>query len=217
MLGLPSARRYICEISPPSKRGPLATGPQLLITLGLVTGFFTCYGAAAINSSLAWRTPFIILACLSISFSIASYLWLVPSPRWLTLSGRQSEASAAWDLLGVSHAEREKVENQLGNDAVVLEVQGPTSGLRQHTVESNLRIGAVLEKHSFFDVFAPEVRARTGLAAFMMAMQQLNGIDGVLYVSFYGHYWFFTNCIPKLLTFLEVRPSPFRTSRPDFF
>jgi DNA-directed RNA polymerase III subunit RPC2 len=153
----------------------------LLITLGLVTGFFTCYGTANIGTSLAWRIPFIILSCLSVLFSVASYLWLVPSPRWLTLSGRQSEASAAWDLLGVSHAEREKVENQL-SDTTILEAHIPTGGLNPPAIDSALRLEQDEKKHSFFDVFSKDVRARTALAAFMMAMQQLNGIDGVLYV-----------------------------------
>ena len=36
----------------------------------------------------------------------------------------------------------------------------------------------------FFGVFSREVRARTFLAVFIMGMQQLGGIDGVLYVSF---------------------------------
>lgn len=66
--------RYICEISPTSVRSALTTGPQLLITLGLVMGFFTCYGTSRIDSSFSWRTPFLILACFSAVFSVAAYL-----------------------------------------------------------------------------------------------------------------------------------------------
>ncbi len=36
--------------------------------------------------------------------------------------------------------------------------------------------------NSFLDVFKSDVRTRTGLAIFLMGMQQLSGIDGVLYV-----------------------------------
>ncbi|KAF7171928.1 hypothetical protein CNMCM6106_006256 [Aspergillus hiratsukae] len=99
---------YICEISPTSVRGALTTGPQLLITFGLVVGFFTCYGTARLESSFSWRTPYLILACLSVLFSAVSFLFLVPSPRWLTLHGRHEEAARTWDLLGVGQAEREK-------------------------------------------------------------------------------------------------------------
>ena len=147
--------------------------------------------------------PFIILSCLSVSFSVASYLWLVPSPRWLTLSGRQSEASAIWDILGVSHAEREKVENRRGNEIAVLEAHGPMGSLNQPAIDSGLPIGREAKKHSFFDVFSADVRARTGLAAFMMAMQQLNGIDGVLYVSLR---LYTKSCTQKSLTFRQYAP-----------
>lgn len=154
---------YICEISPPNQRGPLATGPQLLVTLGLVVGYFTCYGSATIDSSLAWRTPFIVLTSLSIAFAIASLLWLVPSPRWLVLRGRRSKASAAWDALGVDHSARESA----GTEAPASPGHAPELATR----------------HRLLDVFAKDVRSRTSLAIFLLFMQQLSGIDGVLYVS----------------------------------
>lgn len=84
-----------------------------MCTLGLVSGFFICHGTAGMDSPLAWRTHFIILAGLSTMFVVTAILWLVPSPRRLALRGRQAEASAARDILGVSHTEREKAENVL--------------------------------------------------------------------------------------------------------
>lgn len=46
--------------------------------------------------------------------------WLVPSPRWLALRDRQAKASdsAARDILGVSHTEREEAENVLAATGV---------------------------------------------------------------------------------------------------
>ncbi|MCJ1396068.1 hypothetical protein MMC18_008956 [Xylographa bjoerkii] len=173
---------YICEISPPSQRGPLTTGPQLLITLGLVAGFFTCYGTTNIDSSLAWRIPFIILACLSMVFALASFLWLVPSPRWLILRGRQSEASAAWDVLEVGLAEREKAENQQNRNTVAMESR-TLAGSTHSSSEDPLHTANPKTKSGFLDVFSRDVRMRTGLAVFMMGMQQLSGIDGVLYYA----------------------------------
>ena len=137
-----------------------------MTTLGLMIGFFICYGTANMDSSFAWRLPFTILACLSIIYAVGSILWLVPSPRWLTLRGRQSEASAAWDVLGVGHAEREKAE-EIEQAATVAEARNPSP----------------TEKHSFLDVFARDVLSRTSMAIFLLGMQQLSGIDGVLYVS----------------------------------
>ena len=138
-----------------------------------MVGYFTCYGTTNIDSSLSWRAPFIILACVAIAFSTAAILWLVPSPRWLILRGRQSEAAAAWDVLGVGYAEREKAEIQSGAEATVGQVPSIT-----------LSTDSPANKSGFLDVFSRDVRTRTGLAIFMMGMQQLSGIDGVLYVSF---------------------------------
>jgi DNA-directed RNA polymerase III subunit RPC2 len=115
-------------------------------------------------------------------------IWLVPSPRWLTIHGRRDEANAIWDLLGVSHAEREKSEIEQDRGAMV---QGPISqdiAVRNvpsvDTTVSAIQ-GARPMKHKLLDIFAEDVRARTALAVFLMAMQQLSGIDGVLYVSDY--------------------------------
>lgn len=161
---------YICEVSPTRQRGPLTTGPQLVITSGICIGYFTCYGTSKhIHTSFSWRTPFIILASLSMVLSAASFLMLPASPRWLTLHGREAEAAQAWDDLGVSHAEREKVELEV----TAREVEAPTE--EQHHQEERL--------HKLLDIFSKDVRSRTTLAVFMMAMQQLSGIDGVLYVS----------------------------------
>lgn len=145
-----------------------------------MTGFFTCYGTSRIDSSLSWRTPFIILACLSAVFSVAAYLWLTPSPRWLTLHGRKSEAAETWDLLGVGLAEREKVEieeiRESGSNTHQAELE------RQHAETARPQKST---KHGFFDLFSRDVRTRTALAVFLMGMQQLSGIDGVLYVSYF--------------------------------
>ncbi|GKZ55367.1 DNA-directed RNA polymerase III core subunit ret1 [Aspergillus niger] len=172
---------YICEISPPRVRGALTTGPQLLITLGLTIGFFTCYGTSRMKSSFSWRTPFLILACLAATFSMASLLWLSPSPRWLTLHGRRSEATAVWDYLGVSQAEREKVEIEQTQSVNTEPVASASSDIHASSVSQRQDRSM---KHKFFDLFAKDVRTRTALAVFLMGMQQLSGIDGVLYVGF---------------------------------
>ena len=174
--------RYICEISPTRVRGTFTTGPQLLITLGLVTGFFTCYGTSGIQSSMSWRTPFIVLASLSMALSMVSLFFLPPSPRWLTIHGREGEATEAWNYLGVSQAEREKVEIELENA-----VSSPEEVREKGTNVTRMAEIQVQAKprHALLDLFSRDVRSRTGLAVFMMGMQQLSGIDGVLYVSLF--------------------------------
>lgn len=159
---------YICEVSPTKHRGPLTTGPQLVITSGICLGYFTCYGSSKhIQTSFSWRTPFILLASLSMILSVSSFLLLPASPRWLTLHGREVEAAQTWDDLGVSHAERKKVELQETTREIDPEVEDSREP----------------KMHKLLDIFSRDVRSRTALAVFMMAMQQLSGIDGVLYVS----------------------------------
>ncbi|ORY12884.1 general substrate transporter [Clohesyomyces aquaticus] len=166
---------YVCEISPPRHRGVLATGPQLLITLGLVTGFFTCYGTTNMDSSFSWRLPFLLLACYSFAFSVIVLVWLPASPRWLTLRGRASEASAAWEKLGVPAADQEKILNELDTlVAVNTHVEIPEETRRQPATKNKAQI---------LDVFSAETRPRLFLAVFLMGMQQLSGIDGVLYYA----------------------------------
>ena len=183
-----TASSYICEITPPSQRGPLTTGPQLLLTFGLLAGYFICYGTVNLQSSLSWRTPFIILSSLSLLFSLASTLCLVQSPRWLNLRGQQAEAAAAWNKLQVDEASR---ENQETEDREKIAAHEAHESMKLTDVADSEK--AVLPDNNglknrksvtrVFDAFSADVRARTFLAVFIMSMQQLSGIDGMLYVS----------------------------------
>lgn len=112
-------------------------------------------------------------------------MWLTPSPRWLTLRGRSSEAAATWDILEVGQAEREKAEIEQNQGPIELQTQGPS---QLPPVSTDGMVDPILSGHrepksTFWDLFSRDVRMRTALAVFMMGMQQFSGIDGVLYVS----------------------------------
>lgn len=128
------------------------------------------------------------------------------------LRGRQSEASVAWEVLGVDPADREKIE-------IELEAAGTTrSSARtcsQRNDSSSTHGKDLVRKRSLFDVFAPDVRSRTALAIFLLFMQQLSGIDGVLYVCLSP-----SSSIPfsvchglRLCLFVQVRTTSFYASR----
>ncbi|KAJ5158910.1 Major facilitator superfamily domain general substrate transporter [Penicillium coprophilum] len=156
----------ICEISPTSTRGALTTGPQLATTVGLVMGYFISYGTSGLHSSLSWRMPFILLAAFSMILCGLSLLYLPESPQWLGLHGRYEMAEAAWDKLGVGRAEREKV---------VLQV-------RAQELDSGEQVkDGTMDK--LLAIFSKDVLGRTILAVFLMGMQQMSGIDGVLYYA----------------------------------
>lgn len=118
------------------------------------------------------------MSVLAFSFSLTS-LWLTPSPRWLTLHGRTAEAAATWDILGVSHAEREKIE--IVEHIREITESGEIDTSRPTTAHESSQ--GTKKRNSFWELFTHDVRERTFLAVFMMGMQQLSGIDGVLYVS----------------------------------
>lgn len=50
-LSLSTVVVYICELAPPRKRGVLTTLVQLFSAIGLLIGYFICYGTVHINSS----------------------------------------------------------------------------------------------------------------------------------------------------------------------
>lgn len=177
--------RYICEISPARHRGALTTGPQLFVCFGLLGGFFTCYGTTDIETDLSWRLPFVLLAIYATAFSAATFLLLPPSPRWLEDQGRsKSEITAAWDALEIPDTDQNTPEDALPEDAPSASISTAVArkGFNVGGPESKFDAGANLA-WQVMGVLAPEVRSRFFTAVFLMAMQQLSGIDGVLYVS----------------------------------
>lgn len=113
-----------------------------------------------ISSSISWRLPFALQALIAITFTIATLLFSPQSPRWLSATGRHKEALAVWEHLGVGAAEREKSEEDAANGALPEPVK----------------------MKDILAVFSKTVWKQTALGVFLMGMQQLSGIDGVLYV-----------------------------------
>ncbi|KIP04250.1 hypothetical protein PHLGIDRAFT_31456 [Phlebiopsis gigantea 11061_1 CR5-6] len=148
---------YTIEIAPASARGRLGSALQVLITIGLATGYLVCYGTSQLTSSLSWRFPFGIQAIVSVVLGAGCPL-LPHSPRWLHHVGRHDEARAAWERLGVAAADVEKTEQAAQREAA--------------------------ERGSFWtEMWKKGIRGRTFLGVFLSAMQQASGIDGVLYYA----------------------------------
>ena len=136
----------------------MASIPQLAITIGLAAGYFICYGTVNITSSLSWRLPFAVQAAIAFAFTLAALILSPESPRWLSQTGKHQEALAIWEKLGVLAAERDKNEEVSDNSSEPLHWKDMLS------------------------VFAKNARKQTALGVFLGGMQQLSGIDGVLYV-----------------------------------
>ena len=151
--------------------------------MGLCLGFFTTYGTVTIPSSLSWRLPLALHSAIAFVLMIASTFYLPESPRWLSYKGRKQEASKAWDTLGVSGAEREKdlLLNSAGSGPTGEPVEAVVSthpAVPKKTLRSRMRGNY----EDIAAIFKKDVRKPTLLGIFLMSMQQLSGIDGVIYV-----------------------------------
>ncbi|UPK99955.1 hypothetical protein LCI18_010890 [Fusarium solani-melongenae] len=160
----------VSEMSPSSVRGIMTALPQFLITSGIVTGYFTCYGTSRLgNTSLTWRLPPAIVAFLGFFLSII-YFIVPPSPRWLLSKGRVEEAQAICRRLGIDEVEEKELLGQaesFGESEVTMTLW---ESLRQTFRE-------------FRTAFSAPYWKRTAFACFIMGIQQFSGIDGVLYYA----------------------------------
>lgn len=168
----------MCEIAPPRHRGVLASTVQVLITVGLITGYFMCYGTATISSSLSWRLPLAFQAGFALVLALMANFCLPQSPRLLAFKGRGQEASVVWDRLGVANAEREKELEQRPILREAVEVaRGAKAGLVERMRQS---VGNLMA------MFGKKTGNQMLLGVFLMSIQQMSGIDGVLYVCIFA-------------------------------
>jgi hypothetical protein len=136
------------------------------------------------DSSFSWRLPFMLLAAYSFLFSGITLFYLPPSPRWLTVNGKSEEVSAAWEKLGVPAADQEKILVQQDDSTALVEAANGAVSMDNGLRRNITNVSRISQKRAqILDVFSTESRPRLFLALFLMGMQQLSGIDGVLYVS----------------------------------
>jgi SP family arabinose:H+ symporter-like MFS transporter len=146
---------YIAEVAPARNRGRLVSMNQMAIVTGILLAYLVNW-LLSMTGPESWRWMFAIAAVPSIGFLIA--LFFVPeSPRWLTEMGRETEALRVLARVnGRSVAEREFVE---------------------------IRAAIAEETGTLADLFRPGMRRALALAVSLAILQQITGINTVL---FYG-------------------------------
>lgn len=144
---------YISEVVPHNRRGQLVSLNQLAVVIGILLAFFTNWQLSALGS-VSWRWMFSVAAIPSLGF-LVGLLFIPESPRWLIARGFRSQG------LGV-------LQSMLGETEASTELAAIESAI----VEEDAGRG---------DLFAPVMRKRTLIAISLAVLQQITGINTVLY------------------------------------
>ncbi|MFD9054899.1 sugar porter family MFS transporter [Streptomyces albidoflavus] len=148
---------YLSEISPPAIRGRLLTLNQLMITVGILVAYLV---NLAFSASEQWRAMFAVGA-VPAALLVAATLWLLPeSPQWLITHGRPEVAHRGITAL-------------IGKDAADEIVQRRAAEERADREKSAGR-----EK-----LLAPDVRPALVIGLTLAAVQQLGGINTIIYYA----------------------------------
>ena len=143
---------YVSELAPPQSRGMLIGLYQFALTVGIALADLVGYKLAAQE---AWRMMFAIAAVPTVFF-LAVIVTVPESPRWLYAHKREKDAEVVLE----SYTDAEGVQKYL---------EDIREGLRK-PVEQSWRA-----------LLAPGVRGSTFIAAGMTILQQVTGINTIIY------------------------------------
>ncbi len=147
---------YISEVAPPDIRGRLVTFFQLAVTIGILVAYLV--GLAFANSDEGWRWMLGLGAVPALALVIG-IVRLPSSPRWLLMVGRESDARDA--------LQRVRTE---GPDAIELEIK---------EIKSSMSV----TEGSWKDLLAPAVKAALVVGIGLAILQQITGINTVIYYA----------------------------------
>ena len=158
-----TAPLYLSEISPQRVRGSMISMYQLMITIGIVLAFLsnTWLGNYAVIGGVTgghWRIMIGIIAVPAFLMFLG-VLFLPESPRWLFLKGKKAKAVSVFEMM------------HLPTDEISREVV---------EIEESLRV-----KQNGFQMFMenPNFRRAIGLGIGLQVIQQLTGINVIMYYA----------------------------------
>ncbi|CAK7200341.1 hypothetical protein SEUCBS139899_003032 [Sporothrix eucalyptigena] len=158
---------WVSELSPAKSRGRLVAAEGTLIAFGIVIASYFNIGMYFASGPVVWRAP-IAAQLIFIIVQVALTVILPESPRWLTKHGRHQEAV---DIL----AQLQGVNVPL-DDPVVSQTKG--------AIDEALameRAGGPWRLSEAFQSGPLKIRRRYMLAIGLQAMQQLAGINLLVY------------------------------------
>ena len=146
---------YISETAPPAKRGMLVSVYQLAVTMGILGAYIVGYAF-----SDSWRIMFAIGMVPGVALFVGMYC-LPDTPRWLARNGSRNEAvNALARMRGHSP----------GDSRIVAEYNELTS-------KKDERKGTIA------DLLGPVARPALIVAVGLFLLQQLSGINAVIYYA----------------------------------
>jgi SP family arabinose:H+ symporter-like MFS transporter len=144
---------YISEIAPRSSRGKLVSLNQLAIVIGILAAYLTNWQLAVLGES-SWRWMFGVAAIPAAGF-LFGLAFIPESPRWLITRERREDGYAVLaKIAGAAEAQTELVAIEFS----VAEKSGDSE-----------------------ELFAPGIRKRVFVAVSLAVLQQISGINTVLY------------------------------------
>ncbi|KAF5009444.1 hypothetical protein FDECE_4326 [Fusarium decemcellulare] len=160
---------WVSELSPAKSRGRLVSVEGNLIAFGIVVAYFFNIGMSYLPSKnpAEWRVPIAFQGVFIIS-QIVLVIFLPESPRWLTKHGRHSEAI---DILA-------QLSNKEGS------LDDPTALKLKADIDSALALeeaGGPWHIREMFISGPLKIRRRYMLACGLQIMQQLSGINVLVY------------------------------------
>lgn len=150
-----TAPLYLSEIAPPNMRGAMISLHQLMVTVGILAAFLS---NTAFSGAGDWRWMLGVIAFPALALLIG-LIFLPRSPRWLMSRGRNEEAAKVLERL---RSDGKAVDTEMREIADQLKVEFQGWGL-------------------FFS--NPNFRRSVWLGVLLQVMQQLTGINVVMYYA----------------------------------
>ncbi|KAJ2634881.1 hypothetical protein GGF40_003932 [Coemansia sp. RSA 1286] len=153
------------EIAPAHIRGRLVSLQQWAITWGLLVAYWIDYGCHFIKSDASWRIP-IGIQIVPALILFVSMIFMPYSPRWLVDNDRVDEAHKVLANL--------RAGGDKNNDEVVEELE---------EIKEAVRIDRETAVRSYLELFRFPIRRRVILGVVIQILQQLTGINVVMYYA----------------------------------
>ncbi|KIW13728.1 hypothetical protein PV08_08919 [Exophiala spinifera] len=159
---------WVSETSKAKHRGQLVATQLSIAAFGIVIAYWMNYGFFHLTGQIVWRFPVAFQAVFAI-FTVIALTWLPESPRYLYSKGRHEEADEVMSALKGLPLEDEAVQAERAEILAAI-------ALEEHFGEYNL-------KTIFYDKSGQKIPIRIALACIIQMIQQLPGVNIVIYYS----------------------------------